>query len=70
MSDKYILAEFPIHIKTNQKFFCILEEFNTLKDAENFRWSKDEYYGHPLKYCTLPKSHTIEKFCIIDSFVF
>lgn len=70
MSDKYILAEFPLHIKTNQKFFCILEEFNTLKDAEDFRRSNDEYYNRPLKYCILPKSFAIKRFCFIDNFVF
>jgi hypothetical protein len=58
MNEKYILAEFSLK-KLNPQFFCILKEFDSLKEAEDFRWENDNYYQKPWRFCTLPISSCI-----------
>mgnify|MGYP000010397521 FL=1 len=62
MAENYHLVEFPLFVNNaNPRVFCIIETFETSKEAEECRVNTDEYYMRPFKYCVLPESCSIQK---------
>ncbi len=65
--EKYNLVEFPLYQNSKSKHMhCILKTFDSYAEAEDYRWSSEQYYDQTMKYCVLPESSSIERFVVVD----